>query len=258
MNSPLLSIVIPSYNKVKYIEKTLKSIVDQSYTNYEVIVQDGGSTDGTVEVIKKYAKKYPKHISFVSKKDSGQLDAINKGLKKSKGDMVAFINADDVYTKGTFESVAGHFGENPNAFWFIGKAIVVDEKDREIAKFVTWYKNVLLFNFKYSLLLTTNFIMQPSVFLTKRAIKKYGLFTGIKLFVMEYDMWLKIGKHNMPVVINKVLSKFRLEKDTKTSVNSIRLLAEDEKIVKKYTKNGLIIFLHSLNNFARKVILYFV
>ncbi len=258
MNPPLISVVIPSYNKVKYVEKTLKSIVSQNYTNYEVIIQDGGSNDGTVEIIKKYAKKYPQYVSFVSKKDGGQLDAINTGLKKAKGDIVTFINADDVYEAGAFESVVAHYIENPDALWFAGKGIVIDENDNEIAKSATLYKSFLLQLNAINYLLITNYLMQPSVFLTKKALKEYGLFTGTKFAVMEYDMWLKIGKDQMPICINKVLTRFRLEKDTKTSTNANKLLIEDVKIVKKYTKNKYILFLHSINNFARKVISYFV
>lgn len=251
MVSPKISIVIPSYNKVKYIKKTLDSIIDQNYKNFEVIIQDGGSTDGSLEVIKKYVKKYPSLMSYVSKKDGGQLDAINTGIKKAKGEIVTFINADDVYTKDAFESVAGHYMENPDALWFAGRGVVIDENDNEIAKPVTWYKSLLLGLNSYHLLLVTNYHMQPSVFLTKRAFKKYGLFTGTKFAVMEYDTWLKIGKDQMPVIINKVLTRFRLEKDTKTSTNANKLLTEDEKIVKKYTKNSLILFLHILHNYFR-------
>ncbi|MFZ3301981.1 MAG: glycosyltransferase, partial [Microgenomates group bacterium] len=183
MVSPKISIVIPSYNKVKYIKKTLDSIIDQNYKNFEVIIQDGGSTDGSLEVIKKYVKKYPSLMSYVSKKDGGQLDAINTGIKKAKGEIVTFINADDVYTKDAFESVAGHYMENPDALWFAGRGVVIDENDNEIAKPVTWYKSLLLGLNSYHLLLVTNYHMQPSVFLTKRAFKKYGLFTGTKFAV---------------------------------------------------------------------------
>jgi glycosyltransferase involved in cell wall biosynthesis len=255
MKSPLISVVIPSYNKVKYVQRTLDSIVSQGYKNYEVIIQDGGSTDGTLEIIKKYATKYKQYIRYESKKDGGQLDAINKGLKKTKGDIVTFINADDEYTNGAFESVVGHYVENPNALWFAGKGIVIDEKNTEIAKIVTWYKDLLLSFNSYNFLLMVNYLMQPSVFLSRKSLKKYGMFIGTKFSVMEYDMWLKIGKDKMPVVINKVLAKFRLESDTKTSTNSEELLREDQKIIENYTKNNIILFLHVLHNYFRVIML---
>lgn len=252
-NTPLISIIIPSYNKVKYIEKTLSSIVNQNYKNIEVIIQDGGSNDGTLDVIKKYARKYSSIIKYISKKDNGQLDAINKGLKKAKGEIVTFINADDVYEKDALFTVSEYYKENPNGLWFAGRGIVVNENDIEIAKFATWYKSLLLNWNLRTFLLITNYLMQPSVFLTKKALKKYGLFTGTKFAVMEYEMWLKISSFQMPAVINKVLTKFRLEKDTKTGSNSKKLLTEDEKIIKKYTKNKLILFLHILHNYFRVI-----
>lgn len=253
MKAPLISVVIPSYNKVKYIKRTLDSIMSQSYKDFEVIIQDGQSTDGTLEIIKSYAKKYPKVISFISKKDGGQLDAINLGLKKAKGDIQTMINADDLYEQDAFESVVGHYNENPNALWFAGKGIIIDENGKIIAQLATWYKSFLLGLNSRLYLLIVNYLMQPSVFLTKKALKKYGPFTGTKFSVMEYDMWLKVGKDQMPVVINKVLSKFRLEKDTKTSTNSNFLLQQDEKVIRKYTKNSLILFLHMVHNYFRVI-----
>lgn len=255
MKDPLISVVIPSFNKVKYIQSTLDSIINQSYRNFEVIIQDGGSTDGTLEIIKKYTKKSPSLIKYTSKKDGGQLDAINKGVKKAKGEIITYINADDVYVNGAFESVAGHFKENQDALWFAGKGIVINENNIEVFAAATMYKSCLLTINSYLLILVVNYLMQPSVFLTRKAIQKYGMFTGTKFAVMEYDMWLKIGKEQMPIVINKVLAKFRLEKDTKTGSNSTKLLLEDEKIVRKYTKNKWIIFLHLLHNKFRNIII---
>ncbi len=226
MKSPLISIVIPSYNKVKYIEKTLQSIVSQKNANFEIIIQDGGSNDGTLDIIKKYAKKYSSLIRYESKKDGGQLDAINTGLKKAKGDIVTFICADDVYTEGAFQSVTGHFMENTDALWFIGSCRIVNEEDTEIGKFWTFCKNVLIrLNSYFLLLLTSNYISQPSVFITRKAYQKYGPFVGNKKFVYEYDMWLTLGKVKMPFVIKKYLSNFRIS--TKTSK---RVIMSFEKI----------------------------
>jgi hypothetical protein len=159
-----------------------------------------------------------------------------------------------VYENNTFEIVANHYIENPSALWFVGKGRVIDDKDNEIAKVATWYKDLLLKHISHKLLLTNNFIMQPSVFFTRKAFKKYGPFTGTDEFVMEYELWLKLCKVKRPVVINKLLSSFRIEKDTITRNKTYKLLFEDEKIVKKYTNNVLLISLHKFNNILRILI----
>ena len=250
MQKHKISIVIPSLNKAKYIGQTLESIVKQNYPNLEVIIEDGGSRDGTLDIIKKYAKKYPKIFKYESKKDKGQRDAINKGFEKAKGEILTYINADDVYADGAFRNIEKAYSENSGALWFAGRGRVIDEDGKGIARIVTWYKNLLLtFNF-YPLLLVTNYLMQPSVFVTRKAYKKYGPFTG-RNFVMEYDLWLKIGKEKMPVIINKDLSLFRIEPSTITQSQSRDLLQEDEKIVKQHTHNKLVLFLHKLHNLGR-------
>lgn len=253
---PKISIVVPSYNKVKYIEQTLKSIFSQNYENIEVIIQDGGSTDGSLQIIKKFAKEYP--VVWESKKDKGQLDAVNKGMRKATGQILTFINADDCYKPGALSVVSKTFTSSPDSLWFAGKGIVVNENGREIAKAVTWYKNLLLsLNSKF-FLLVTNYLIQPSIFFTKSAYKKYGPFTGTSDFITEYNFWLKLGHVSMPTVINKDISKFRIEPNTKTKRMFKKLLFEDMRIVKRYTKNPIILILHELNNMGRVLIAKFV
>lgn len=254
---PKISIVIPSLNKTKYIKSTLDSIFTQSYNNLEIIIQDGGSTDGTIEAIREYSSKY-KNIIWESKEDGGQLNAVNKGLGKASGDILTFINADDCYFSDTFRIISETYLKNPGALWFVGCGIVVDEKDRKIAKPITLYKNLLKFVNNYNLLLMTNYLMQPSVFFTKQAYQKYGPFTGTKDFIMEYEFWLKLGKISMPILINSDLSRFRIEASTKTKLMFQQLLEEDTKIVNKYTSNQLILNLHHINNLGRKFIGRFV
>jgi glycosyltransferase involved in cell wall biosynthesis len=256
--TPRISVVIPSYNKVKYIEKTLRSVMMQDYNNMEVIVQDGESNDGTLEITEKYVRKYPGVFKLESKKDGGQLDAINIGLKKATGDILTFINADDEYFLGAFDAISKAYSENPNALWFAGRGCVINPEGKEIAKPVTWYKNLLLsLNSKFHLL-TTNYLMQPSVFLTRNVWEKFGSFTGTSSFVMEYDLWLKLSKISMPIVLNKNISKFRIEEGTKTKNMFKSLLDEDWKIVKKYTNNPVILGLHKINNFGRMIVEKFV
>jgi glycosyltransferase involved in cell wall biosynthesis len=256
MGLPKISILIPSYNKARFITATLKSIFDQKYKNIEVIIQDGGSTDGTLGIIKKYAKRYP--IIWESKRDKGQLDAINKGLKKATGLVLTFINADDCYMPGAFAAISNAYTKNPNALWFAGRGIVINKNGKEIAKPVTLYKNLLLALNSYFLLLTLNYFMQPSVFITRKVWKQFGPFTGTADFITEYDFWLKLGAVAMPVVIGRNFSKFRIEQNTKTKTMSGPLLSEDWKIVNKYTKNPAILILHKLNNLGRILIGKFV
>ena len=113
---PKISIVIPSFNKARVIGQTLESIVGQGYPDYEVIIQDGGSTDGTLDIIKKFAKKCPREIKWESGKDKGQLDAINKGLSKASGEILTYINADDVYEPGALDTVAKAYERVPMPF----------------------------------------------------------------------------------------------------------------------------------------------
>ena len=254
MKSPKISIVIPSYNKVRFIGLTLDSIIEQKYPNLEVIIQDSASTDGTIEIIKKYALKYPDIIKFESKKDKGQLDAINTGLKKSTGVLFTYINADDVYLPGAFAEVSKMYMSNSERLWFTGRGKVVKNKGEEIAKLVTWYKNMLLLINSRFCLLTTNYLMQPSVFITREALKKFGSFTGTPKFVMEYDLWLKISKRSVPQVSQKYFSAFRIEPSSISQTQTKDLLSEDEKIIKKYCKNPLIIALHKLHNLGRKLV----
>jgi glycosyltransferase involved in cell wall biosynthesis len=254
MLQPKISVIIPAYNKAQFIGRTLDSILRQSYTNYEVIVQDGGSIDGTYEIVSRYAKRYPKIFRIESKDDGGQTNAINIGFGKAKGEIVTYINADDVYKADAFSEVARQYHNNPQAIWFVGQGTVIDNKGREIAKFATCYKNMCLSLNHKSLLLILNYMMQPSVFLTKQAYQKYGPFNGMgNGVVMEYGLWLKLSKVAMPVVIKKTLSAFRISEGSTSSISYKKILEEDESVLKKYTKNRFILALHKFNNLLRVV-----
>ena len=250
---PKISIVIPSLNKARFIEETLASIFSQDYSNLEVIIQDGGSTDGTLEIIKKYASKFPKIIFWESNKDKGQTEAINKGLEKATGEIFTYLNADDVYRKGALLKVGTYFARHPRALWVAGRGETVDKKGRIIFSLVTNYKNFLLSQNRYELLLMVNYLMQPSVFISKKAFHKYGPLIGTEIGVMEYDLWLKIGEDEMPEIMDSTLSSFRIYQGSISTKNFKKMLLSDEKTAEKYTQNPLILLLHYLHNVGRTV-----
>lgn len=251
---PKISIVIPSFNKAKYIKATLQSIVNQNYPNLEVIIQDPGSSDGTLAIIAAYVKRFPTIFRLYIEKDDGQRDALNRGLMKSHSDIVTYINADDLYLPGALSTVGKYFLANPNTLWLVGGGCVIDKEGLEITKFITWYKNILLKLNVYNLLLITNYLMQPSVFLAKKTWKKYGPFKGETKFVMEYALWLKIGRDSMPAILPQQLSAFRIPERSISKDNFSETLAEDRRIVNTFTKNPLILALHALHNFGRRLV----
>lgn len=248
---PKISIIVPSFNKADFIEETLKSLVLQNYPNLEVIIQDGGQPTALWRLSKNTRRIIRRFLNTNQKKTRGQLDAINKGLKKATGDILSFINADDVYEKGAFKKLSKAYIKNPNALWFAGKGKVIDKNGKEIAKIATFYKSLFLFLNKKILALILNYFFQPSVFITRKAYLKYGPFTGTKTAVLEYDLWLKLFSLAKPVVIPQTLSSFRLYKGSISTSKVKEMMGEDEKIAQKYTKNPIILFLHKLHNLAR-------
>ncbi|MCA1632245.1 MAG: glycosyltransferase [Acidobacteria bacterium] len=121
---PKLSIVTPSFNQGKFLEETIRSVLDQGYEPLEYIVIDGGSTDESVRII----RRYEKHLAYwVSEKDRGQVHAINKGIERATGDLFAYINSDDVYLPGAFAAVAGYFASHPDCEWLCGDTVMFGE-----------------------------------------------------------------------------------------------------------------------------------
>jgi len=243
-----ISIITPSFNQAEFIERTILSVLDQNYPDLEYIVMDGGSTDGTVEILKKYADK----IIWRSEKDNGQSDAINKGLRMATGEIAAYLNSDDTYAPGTFEKVAKFF-ENPPAGglekkWVYGKCKIINTKNREIRKPLTAYKNLLLKNYSYPKLLSENFISQPATFWKREIHSELGFFNENEHYCMDYEFWLRLGQKYPAGVISDYLANFRYYANSKSGGVNKKQFQDELRLAKKYG-NGhpLSIFLHKLN-----------
>jgi len=156
---PKISIVTPSYNQAQFLERTILSVLNQNYPNLEYIIIDGGSTDGSVEII----KKYEKYLAYwVSEKDKGQADAINKGFQKSSGEILAYINSDDTYNPGAFLKIAKAFAKSPRADLMFGNVNHIDSYDKLIDEC-----RFTKFNFA-TLIYEGGNLQQPGAFWTKK------------------------------------------------------------------------------------------
>ena len=239
-----ISIITPSYNQAPFIERTIKSVLSQNYPDLEYIIMDGGSTDGTVEILKKYEGK----IIWKSEKDQGQSDAINKGLQMANGDIVAYLNSDDTYEPGALKKVADFFQNNPEMKWVYGKCKIIDENDQEIRKPITFYKNLLLKKFSYAKLLSENFISQPATFWKREIHAEIGFFDENEHFCMDYEFWLRIGRKYPAGVINAYLANFRYHTSSKSGEVNKKQFQDELRLAKKYGDNNkLSIALHYFN-----------
>ncbi len=246
---PKISIAIPSYNMAGFIEETIQSIINQDYSNFECIVMDGGSNDGTLDILRKYENR----IVWVSEKDRGQSDAINKGFKQASGDIFAYINADDAYEEGCFQKVADYFGKNPTIKWVYGKCKIINEKGLEIRKLINSYKYFWQKRYSYNRLLILDFIAQPAVFWRKELTDEIGLFDVEKQFSMEYEYWLKAGSKYDPGFIDDYLARFRVHPGSKGSLSmatATKVALDDSKSFARVQGKWFLIPLQYLNYFS--------
>lgn len=238
-----ISVVTPSYNHARFIRQTIDSVLGQGYPNLEYIVIDGGSTDGTIDILRSYGDR----ISWVSEKDRGQSDAINKGMRLSSGDILAYLNSDDLYQPRALFAVNDFFQHHPDITWAYGRCRVINENNQEIRRAITAYKNFWMRRYSYRKLLAINFISQPATFWRKKIRDEIGLFDENEHLVMDYAYWLRIGQRYSAGFIPAYLADFRMYAASK-SFQSYRQQFQDElRLAKKHADSRLPILLHRLN-----------
>ncbi len=224
IENPLVSIITPSYNQGKYIEDTIKSVMNQDYQNIEHLVIDGGSTDNTINILKKYENKY--NLNWISEPDNGQSDALNKGFAVANGDIVGWLNSDDCYIDtGTVSYVVNQFYKNHNVDVIYGDEIIIDEfgKIKKICKTSNW---------SYKHLLRECFICQPALFFKRKIIKENKI-RDIYL-CMDYEFWLRIGQKYDFLKVNRILAADRLYKGTKRESNKLDHMMKSKDLRVEY------------------------
>jgi len=225
MQEPKISVIVPNYNHGTFLERCILSIIDQDYPNKELIVIDAGSTDNSVEIIKRHAA----HITFwVSEKDKGTFEANNKGLRRMTGDYWSILNADDVLLPGALRTVAEVVKENPGVKWLTGGSLRYDANDNVIGEMTPVVPTpVAGYTF-----LASCWIDHPSTFLHRSVVDDVGPFGPFH--IMDYDYWLRMEAAGYrPHLIQKHLSVQRVHEASK-SFNLVKLHEEFYKIMTSF------------------------
>jgi len=224
---PSISLVTPSLNQGKFIRATLESVLSQGYPDLDYRVQDGGSTDGTLTVLRTYEGRVP----FVSEKDAGQADAINKGLAGARGDVLGYLNSDDVLSPGALAAVGEAFARDPELLFVWGRASYLNEIGAPVSPYLVRPDAI-------ERLADACFIAQPAAFFRRKVWEEIGPFDASLHHTMDYDYWLRIAAR-YPVsrmrFLDRELAGCRLHADAKTVAGWGRALDEIMELVKKRT-----------------------
>lgn len=202
-----ISIITPSYNQGCFIERTIQSVLAQNNSDeLDYIVMDGGSQDETLSILSRYSK----HLRYISEKDSGQAHAINKGLAMASGDIIGWLNSDDIYYPSTLKKIQHCFLQYPEIDVIYGKANHIDENDQVIEAYPTE-------SWKIKRLKETCFISQPSVFWRRKLLSRFGLLDESLQYCMDYEYWLRLGLGGARFYyLKEYLAGSRLHPKTKT------------------------------------------
>jgi glycosyltransferase involved in cell wall biosynthesis len=222
-NQPLVSIITPSFNKGPYIEETIESIRNQSYPHIEHIVIDGGSTDNTLAILKKYNGQ----LSWISEPDRGQSDAINKGWKIARGDIIAYLNADDTYTPDAVMTAVTYLNEHPEAGLVYGDGILTDEAGR----FIRTYR-AGEFSLR-ELIYCRNNILQPALFLRRAVYDRIGGIDEDQHLAMDLDYWIRAALLFKIAYIPQPLATAKIYRDAKSVALMYRYVSDYEHILGK-------------------------
>ena len=225
-----ISVIVPSYNQADYLSAALASICTQDHPDVEVLVFDGGSTDGSLEILQQSSfEAGGRPIRWVSQKDNGQADAINLGLRASTGDVLAYLNSDDVYYPGALSTVAAHFAAHPDCLALYGRAHHLHADGSILEEYPTepW---------DYERLLDTCYLCQPAVFWRREVIERFGVFDDTLRYALDYEYWLRLGQEiSFDYLDRDFLAGSRLHADTKTLSQRVPVHLELAQAVKKYS-----------------------
>jgi glycosyltransferase involved in cell wall biosynthesis len=244
--NPRVFVVMPSYNQGRFIRQAVDSVLGQGYEPLSLQVMDGGSTDGTLDVLRSYGER----LTFVSARDRGQSDALNRGFARADGEIVCWLNSDDAFLPGALAAVADAFRRHPEAEFVYGKGWDIDERGRILRD-----SGVRPFNL-WKLIHHRNFIHQPSCFFRKGLLDRVGAISEDLHYVMDWELWIRFAAYP-GVFVDEFLSCNRTYAQNKTQSGTFRRWREIRRMVRLYTDEPLppvlwLYFLESVIHWLRQ------
>lgn len=234
MSQPLVSIITPSFNQAKWLEQTIKSVLAQTYSNVEYIVIDGGSTDGSKEIIEKYASQL---TYWQSEKDGGQADALNIGYKKAKGNLIAFLNADDLLMPNAVEGIVNAYEVNQEFSVYYGKCKTIDTDGKVLSegqgnqiRFDDLAKNGMLPN-----------MYQPACFFNRNYINRSFFVDTQYQFAFDYELILFLSSAQTVLFLNRDVASYRVHNDSKSHLFKIEAYKEKLSLQEKYSRKDFLL-----------------
>jgi glycosyltransferase involved in cell wall biosynthesis len=240
-----ISIVTPSLNQGEFLEETIRSVLSQEYSNLEYIVMDGGSSDNTLDILHSFSDR----VKWISEKDKGQTEAINKGLRMASGEIVSYLNADDLILPGALEKIARTFMEDPDTMWVTGRCRIITESGQETRKPITAYKNLWLRMHHPSLLYITDYISQPATFWRASLLGELGYPDESLHYALDYEYFLRLNTQYPLTILPDYLAAFRVHSQSKNA-NAFHkdvYVDEDRIAVYRHTQSKTLRTLHNIH-----------
>lgn len=218
------SIITVSFNQGQFIRDNIESVLSQNYSNFEHIIIDGGSKDNTISILKEY-----QHLNWVSEKDKGQSDGLNKGFRKATGDIIAWINSDDTLAPQALKHINNFFINNPEKFVLTGNQVIIDKNGNKL-------RIIPAKSFSYDQLLNTRYcsVMQNSTFFRREVLLNVGYLDEKFHYTMDLELFIRIAQKYKSYIINEDLAHFRIWEDSKTVSSQFEFFKEIRLVKKKH------------------------
>src|SRR5262245_20213871 len=205
---PRITVITPSLNQGDFIRQTVDGVLSQGYPELDYWIIDGGSSDGTLSILDSYQNA----IRYISEPDTGQAEAVNKGFDRAAGDVIGWLNSDDMYLPGALETVGTFFRDHPDTAVLYGDAYYCDDSGRLQDPYPTR-------DFDWDSFSSECYVCQPSIFFRRRVLEDVGMLNPTLHFCMDYDFWIRVFRFHPPQRIRQFLSVSRMYSRNKTLSN---------------------------------------